>query len=73
MGFPPVPLLLNDHTSGIHFIKQVHKANPLFCPQCGGAMRVIALVEQSEVIEKLLTPLALRLSCAHSPPKSMAA
>lgn len=32
-------------------IKQVSEANPLLCPQCGGAMRIIAFIDQPAVIE----------------------
>ena len=32
-----------------------HEADPLLCPQCGGAMRIIAFIDQPEVIEKILT------------------
>ena len=37
-------------------IKRVYEADPLACPHCGGAMKVIAFIEppQGEVIEKIL-------------------
>ena len=37
-------------------IKQVYEADPLCCPKCGSAMRIIAFIErhQTEVIEKIL-------------------
>lgn len=57
-------------------IKQVYEVDPLVCPRCAGAMRIIAFIEQPEVIAKILTHLglcsALRQSKgpapAHSPP-----
>jgi hypothetical protein len=49
-------------------IKQVYEADPLVCPRCGGAMRILAFIEQPEVIEKILTHLALWPAPAHSPP-----
>ena len=47
-------------------IKQVNEADPLVCARCGGAMRILAFIEHPEVIEKILTHLALWP--AHSPP-----
>jgi hypothetical protein len=37
-------------------IKQVYEVDPLFCPKCGGEMKIISFIErrQSEVIEKIL-------------------
>ena len=40
-------------------IKKVYEADPLICPRCGGGMRIIALIDQPEVIEKILTHLEL--------------
>jgi hypothetical protein len=49
-------------------IKQVYEADPLVCPRCGGAMRILGFIEHPEVIEKILTPLGLWPAQAHSPP-----
>jgi hypothetical protein len=49
-------------------IKQVYEADPLLCPRCGGAMRIIAFIEQPAVIEKILTHLGLWPARAHNPP-----
>lgn len=40
-------------------IKKVYEADPLICTQCGRAMRIIALIDQPEVIEKILTHVGL--------------
>ena len=40
-------------------IKQVYEVDPLVCTRCGGPMRIIALIEQREIIEKSLTHLGL--------------
>jgi hypothetical protein len=40
-------------------IKQVYEVDPLVCPRCAGAMRIIAFIEQPEVIGKILTHLGL--------------
>ena len=49
-------------------IKQVYEADPLMCPRCTGPMRIIAFIEQPEVIEKILTHLGLWPAQSHSPP-----
>ncbi len=36
-----------------------YAADPLLCPRCGGAMCIIALNDQPEVIERILTYLGL--------------
>ena len=54
-------------------IKKVYEADPLLCPRYGGTMCIIALIDQPEVIEKILTYLGLWPHTAHAPPPSMVA
>ncbi len=54
-------------------IKQVYEADPLLCPHCGGPMRIIASIEQPEVMEKILTHPGLWPVHADSPPEAIAA
>lgn len=35
-------------------IRLVYEVDPLTCPRCGGAMRVIALIQEPAVIDKIL-------------------
>jgi hypothetical protein len=37
----------------------VYEVDPLVCPRCAGAMRIIAFLEQPEVIAKILTHVGL--------------
>jgi hypothetical protein len=53
--------------------KQVYEVDPLICPHCGSAMRVIAFIEQPAVIEKILIHLGLWPILAHSPPTASVA
>ena len=53
--------------------KKVYKADPLLCPRCGGAMRMIAFIDQSEVIEEILLHVGLWPGSSHSPPEAAAA
>ncbi len=50
-----------------HFIRKLY-ADPLVCPRCGGAMRIISFIDQPAVIEKILRHLDLRDSQPHAPP-----
>lgn len=40
-------------------IKRAWDVDPLLCPKCGGQMRLISLIEEEEVIEKILRHLDL--------------
>jgi len=49
-------------------IQQAYEVDPLVCPRCAGAMRIIAFLEQPEVIAKILTHLGLWPARGQSPP-----
>lgn len=51
-------------------IKRVYEVDPLLCPRCCKQMRILALIDQPEIIEKILKHLNLWLPIAHSPPMS---
>ena len=36
-------------------IRKVYEVDPLLCPKCGAQMRVIALIEEPTVIERILS------------------
>jgi hypothetical protein len=40
-------------------IKRAWDVDPMLCPKCGGEMRLISLIEEADVIEKILRHLAL--------------
>ncbi len=55
-------------------IKKVWEADPLLCPKCSREMRIVALIDEREVIERILRHLALwetgvRVSPARAPPE----
>lgn len=54
-------------------ITKVYETDPLLCTRCGGAMRIIAFIDQREVIEKILTHLGLWPHPSHAPPPSAVA
>lgn len=41
-------------------IQQVYEVDPLECPNCGATMRIIALIEDADVIERILRHLSIR-------------
>jgi len=53
-------------------IRQVYEVYPLHCPRCGGAVRVMAVIEQPAVIRQILEPLGLAIpSLAERPPPQL--
>ena len=40
-------------------IQKIYEADPLICPKCSGVMRVIAFIEDPNVIKKILKQLSL--------------
>jgi len=51
-------------------IRKVYEADPLECPKCKGPMRVMALIEDPQVIRRILEHLGLwaPLATERSPP-----
>ena len=49
-------------------IKKVYEVDPLLCPKCQHQMHIIALIDQPDIIEKILKHLNLWQPKAHSPP-----
>ena len=52
---------------GITLIRD-EPVNPLICPKCQGEMRIIAFIEDEQVIKKILKHLGLRETHNHDPP-----
>ena len=53
-------------------IQKIYETNPLCCPKCQGRMKVISVIEQPEVIKKILKHLGLWEVKARPPPKTSA-
>ena len=60
-----VPIIQN----WARLIQKIYEVDPLLCPKCGGAMRVIAFIEEQNVIEKILKHLGLWLLNSRAPPR----
>jgi len=50
-------------------IQKIYEVDPLTCPRYQGSMKIIAFIEQEEIIEKILKYLGLWLVKKRSPPK----
>jgi hypothetical protein len=40
-------------------IKKIYEVDPLLCPECSGPMRIIAFIEEEQIIRKILEHLRL--------------
>jgi hypothetical protein len=55
--------------SWARLIQKIYELDPLVCPKCQGAMRVISSIEDPSVIRVILEQLWLWLARARRPPK----
>ena len=53
-------------------IQKIYEVDPLICPNCRGVMRIISIIEDQEVINKILGHLGLWLTNQRPPPKPKA-
>ena len=52
-------------------LQQIFEVDPLACPTCHGAMRIVAFITQTSVIDRILTHLRTRAAReAHAGPRS---
>ena len=49
-------------------IQKIYEVDPLRCPKCNGAMRILAFIEDQEVIRKILSHLGLWKRTPRAPP-----
>jgi len=50
-------------------IQKIYEVDPLTCPKCQGQMRILAFIEDEEVIEKIFKHLGLWDLNVRPPPK----
>jgi len=51
-------------------IQKIYEVDPLTCPKCSGKMKIISVIEDEQVIEKVLKHLGLWDQKARPPPKA---
>jgi hypothetical protein len=57
-----------NRKSWAQLIQKIYEVDPLTCPNCQGRMRVIAFIEDDDVIRKILVHLGLWDIRNHDPP-----
>jgi hypothetical protein len=55
--------------SWARLIQKIYEVDPLVCPKCQGAMRIISSIEDQSVIRAILEHLGLWLARSRPPPK----
>ena len=55
--------------SWARLIQKMYEVDPLVCPKCRGAMRIISFIEDRQVIRAILEHLGIWLVRARPPPK----
>ncbi len=72
-----VPALVESAVSCLEFrrnwarlIQKIYQIDPLLCPKCQGAMKVISFIEDHALIKKILIHLGLCKTRNHDPPQS---
>ena len=60
---------LKPNRTWARLIQKIYEVDPLTCPKCQGQMRILAFIEDEEVIEKILKHLSLWDSKVRPPPK----
>ena len=48
-------------------LQQIFEVDPLVCPQCADAMRIVAFITQASVIDQILTHLRTRAAAQDVP------
>lgn len=69
----PAPRLAPTEATrqGAALLQQLFEVDPLACPTCHGAMRIVAFITQASVIDQILAHLRTRAArAAHAGPRS---
>ncbi len=53
-------------------IRKVYEVDPMVCPRCGGAMKVVAFLTENAVVDKIIEHLKLTFVAAKPPPSQVA-
>ena len=65
---PDTPFIRKCRFTWAALIKAVYEVDPLKCPKCGGTMKIVAFIEESKIIEKILRHCELWKEPAPRPP-----
>ena len=53
-------------------IRKVYEVDPMVCPRCGGAMRVVAFLTEHAVVDRIIDHLKLTFAAEKPPPPTWA-
>jgi hypothetical protein len=53
-------------------IRKVYEVDPMLCPQCGGAMKVVAFITDYQAIDRIINHLKLTFIADKPPPPQIA-
>jgi hypothetical protein len=53
-------------------IRKVYEVDPMICPHCGGSMKVIALLTDYPVVDRIINHLKLTFFAERPPPPQIA-
>ncbi len=54
--------------NGAALIRRIFEVDPVVCPRCGEAMRIIAFITEAKVIRKILRHLETKAAGSRDPP-----
>ena len=49
-------------------IRKVYEVDPMICPKCGGAMKVVAFITEYAVVDRIIDHLKLTFAAEKPPP-----
>ena len=49
-------------------IRKVYEVDPMLCPECGGAMKIVAFVTDDRAVDRIIDHLKLRFVAEKPPP-----
>ncbi len=53
-------------------IRKVYEVDPMVCPRCGGAMRVVAFITDYAAVDRIIDHLKLAFAAEKPPPPAAA-
>jgi hypothetical protein len=53
-------------------IRKVYEVDPMLCPKCGGAMKVVAFLTEHAVVDRIIKHLKLTFVAERPPPPRVA-
>ena len=73
-----IPAVMPNETSSkeskqnwVRLIQKIYEVDPLVCPKCQGSMKIIAFIEELDIIERILRHLNLWDVRNHDPPQKV--